>query len=366
LAFLHVVVDVRTLEQTKERVLAVLNELSSALSFSFTDSGRGFHVKAWLKEPVEAGTADYERACRLRTAMTRVLCGDPANDHSAALLRVVGTTNYKCDPPAQCHVVEPGSPVSLDDIEAFLEMYPSPLFTPKVKTNGAAELAGTEPPKERSVDGPCAELNAAALRDFESLRAWVPALLPDAVRKPGRYPGYEAVNPSRPSKTGRPYEQRARHLSIIVSGNKAGIKDWGTGQGYSALDLVMAVRQRSLAEAFSWLEEKLPPQKPDVEVDWDKIVETQDAPTTAPEDAKEEDGVRVYGRIRLVLYDAIPPERLKRRMWLYRRHYLGGTVSSTVGDSGIGKTSLSLIEIVGLSIGRDLLGNEKLVPHRCW
>ena len=53
-------------------------------------------------------------------------------------------------------------------------------------------------------------------------------------------------------------------------------------------------------------------------------------------------------------------------MWLYRRHYLGGTVSSTVGDSGIGKTSLSLIEIVGLSIGRDLLGNEKLCPHRCW
>ena len=36
------------------------------------------------------------------------------------------------------------------------------------------------------------------------------------------------------------------------------------------------------------------------------------------------------------------------------------------GPSGIGKTSLSLIEVVGLSLGRDLLGNEKLRPHRCW
>src|SRR5262249_58040577 len=112
-----------------------------------------------------------------------------------------------------------------------------------------------------------AELNAAAIKDFQSLRAWVPALLPDAVRKAGRYPGYEAVNPARASLTGRPYEQRDRNLSIVTTG----IKDFGTKKGYSALDLVMAVRGTSLAEAFCWLEEKLLPQKPGIEGDWDKI-----------------------------------------------------------------------------------------------
>jgi hypothetical protein len=125
-------------------------------------------------------------------------------------------------------------------------------------------------------DNPCAELNAAAL---SNLPAWVPELLPDAKRRKGRYPAYDAVNPSRPSTTGRPYEQRKRNLGIVSTG----IKDFGIGKSYSPLDLVMAVRGTSLAEAFCWLEEKLLPQKPDVDVDWEKIGETRDAPKTVPE-----------------------------------------------------------------------------------
>jgi hypothetical protein len=107
----------------------------------------------------------------------------------------------------------------------------------------------------------------------------VPELLPDAKRRKGRYPAYDAVNPSRPSSTGRPHEQRNRNLGIVGTG----IKDFGTGKSYSPLDLVMAVRSSSLAEAFCWLEEKLLPQKPDVEIDIDACIEAQDAPSIAPE-----------------------------------------------------------------------------------
>lgn len=210
------------------------------------------------------------------------------------------------------------------------------------------------------------ELNNVALKN---LAAWVPGLnLFKCKRRVGRFANYDAVATWRESSTGRPLEQRAPNLRI----SGLGIKDFGDGRTYTPIDLVMAARNSSAAEAFCWLEEKLLPQKADIEIDLEacKLAQSQvdldklaeDAPKTAP----EEDGVRVYGRIRLVPYDAIPPEKLKRRMWLYRRHYLGGTVSSTVGDSGIGKTSLSLIEIVGLSIGYDLLGKEKLQPHRCW
>jgi hypothetical protein len=56
----------------------------------------------------------------------------------------------------------------------------------------------------------------------------------------------------------------------------------------------MAARACGLAEAFSWLEEKLPPQKPDIEVDFDKIIEAQDAPSISsdpdPMSLKTEDG----------------------------------------------------------------------------
>jgi hypothetical protein len=125
-------------------------------------------------------------------------------------------------------------------------------------------------------DNPCAELNAAAL---SNLPAWVLALLPDAKRRKGRYAAYDAVNPARPSTTGRPYEQRRRNLGIVSTG----IKDFGTGKSYSPLDLWMDVRQCSLAEAFEQLE-PLVLKKPDIAVDWEKIAETQDAPKIAPED----------------------------------------------------------------------------------
>jgi len=38
----------------------------------------------------------------------------------------------------------------------------------------------------------------------------------------------------------------------------------------------------------------------------------------------------------------------------------------TVGDSGIGKTSLGLTEAVGLALGRDLLGSEQIKPYKVW
>jgi hypothetical protein len=127
---------------------------------------------------------------------------------------------------------------------------------------------------------PCADLNRTGLHN---LPAWVPALLPDAKRRKGRYPAYDAVNPSRPSSTGRPYEQRKRNLGIVSTG----IRDFGIDQSYSPLDLVMAVRGTDLAEAFCWLEEKLLGPKPGIEVDWEKIADTQDAPSAAPEDGND-------------------------------------------------------------------------------
>jgi hypothetical protein len=125
-------------------------------------------------------------------------------------------------------------------------------------------------------DSPCIELNAVAIKN---LSAWVQELgLYNLKRKPGRGASYRVAT-WRESHQGRPDEQRERNLSI----HPQGIEDFGDGRKYIPLDLVVAARSSSLAEAFCWLEEKLLPKKPDIEIDFDKIIEAQDAPSIAPE-----------------------------------------------------------------------------------
>jgi AAA domain len=72
-------------------------------------------------------------------------------------------------------------------------------------------------------------------------------------------------------------------------------------------------------------------------------------------------------RIHLLPYDAPDRTQIPRRSWLYGFHYMRRIVSATVGPGGIGKSSLGLIEGVGMSIGRDLFGKEELEePLRLW
>jgi hypothetical protein len=127
-------------------------------------------------------------------------------------------------------------------------------------------------------DSPCADLNQIAIRN---LAKWVPDLnLYKCRRRVGRTASYEAIATWRESTTGKALEERAPNLKI----SGVGIKDFGDDRGYSALDLVMAARSCSLAEAFEWLEQRVLPKKPDIDIDFNKIIEAQDAPSTVPED----------------------------------------------------------------------------------
>jgi hypothetical protein len=68
-----------------------------------------------------------------------LLCGDPAPDHAAALLRVVGSHNSKYGEPRLCRVVQPGEPVDITEIEELINLLADrPLFEslPKTTTNG--------------------------------------------------------------------------------------------------------------------------------------------------------------------------------------------------------------------------------------
>jgi hypothetical protein len=129
IVLLHVDIDFKRLATPPDEVRKKILELP--LPFEARDSGGGVHVVANLKEAYENGTEHFRRAEELRTQMMTLLCGDPAPNHSAALLRVVGTHNTKYGDPVEVSVIRAGEPVDLTDVEAFLELYPQPLFEVK-------------------------------------------------------------------------------------------------------------------------------------------------------------------------------------------------------------------------------------------
>lgn len=92
------------------------------------------------------------------------------------------------------------------------------------------------------------KLNAMALSNMD---AWVPDLGLPKLRKTGN--GYKAVCPWRPSSTGRPMDARNPNLSITTAGSR----DHGTGEGYSALDLVMHALDLDQDAAFAWLSSRV-------------------------------------------------------------------------------------------------------------
>lgn len=113
------------------------------------------------------------------------------------------------------------------------------------------EAAPREPAGERNF---WTEVKDAAMAD---LAAWAPALGLHGLRRARQ--GYEAVATWRESSTGRPTSERKRNLSIQPSG----IKDFGTGETFTPIDLVMRAHGVGQEEATAWLRERLGMADPD-------------------------------------------------------------------------------------------------------
>jgi hypothetical protein len=163
LSVIHIDIDTRMLTTPREPVLQKLLDLPLALEIR--DSGGGFHVLALLKEEVESGTEEFERVNALRARLTKILCGDPAPDHAAALLRRPGTHNSKYGEPRECHVVRAGKPVDVTEVETLAELYEQPLFEFKPKANG--HVPPSPPAGENTDAGPVDAGSRLAAMTFE-------------------------------------------------------------------------------------------------------------------------------------------------------------------------------------------------------
>jgi hypothetical protein len=106
-------------------------------------------------------------------------------------------------------------------------------------------------------DSPFHQINQLALANLD---AWVPSLLEGKPNWSKEHDKYKMVAWWRPSNTGREYEQRDQNLHI----SSKGIKDFGDGKGYSAIDLVMYAKKLDARMAKQWLERKLTPTTKDV------------------------------------------------------------------------------------------------------
>jgi hypothetical protein len=60
------------------------------------------------------------------------------------------------------------------------------------------------------------------------------------------------------------------------------------------------------------------------------------------------------------------PKQIPPRQWLYGRHLIRGFVSLTVAPGGLGKSSLLAAEILAMTAGRPLLGDNPAHPLRVW
>lgn len=127
----------------------------------------------------------------------------------------------------------------------------------------AAETAVPTPASAHDLEKPrFRSLNDRALA---TLDRWFPALGLPKIRQRGAG-SWEAVAVWRPSSSGRPLEKRGANLHACPTG----IRDFGDGEPYTAIDLVIAARGCSFHGAVEWLEPFLDPE-PQAEIDIDAI-----------------------------------------------------------------------------------------------
>lgn len=219
------------------------------------------------------------------------------------------------------------------------------------------------------------EVKTAAMGN---LSAWVPALDLYGCR-PARG-GYEAVATWRPSCSGRPIPERKLNLSIQASG----IKDFGTNDTYSAIDLVMAARDCGQPEATDWLRERLglkddsvvvalgtPSVMPTPSEDHDlpeplrpkpsapKPAEIASQTAKTPDNTAFESGAQTSGKSGDM--DGELPDALTRPPGLL------GALTDWIADSARkpqrGGALLAALEIVGTAAGRTFSGPTKTGTH---
>lgn len=208
---------------------------------------------------------------------------------------------------------------------------------------------------EHDPDSIWSETKAAALAHLDK---WVPALNLYGCR-PARG-GYEAVATWRASSSGRPIPERKLNLSI----QRDGIKDFGTNETYSAIDLVMAAQDCDQAAATDWLRERLGLKD-------DSVVIALDMATVVDDDLPEPLRVKAAAPPEpvqiCVQVEHVAPSASELPDALTRAPGLVGSITdwicATARKPQRAGALMAALEIVGTAAGRTFSGPTRTGTH---
>jgi hypothetical protein len=381
LELLHVDIDLRMLATPQQEVLKKLEYLD--LPFEIRDSGGGYHLIAHFKEPIYANTPEFARTEAARTALTRICCGDPAPDHSAALLRVPGTLNSKYNPPRLCQIVRRGAPIDLTEIETLVELY------------NDQQLFEMAPPKANGQSSETGEGTAYVPLDIDYTLENMPTT------------GAE-INRVQPPLLRKLLVQRAlapgEAVEIVIAATMTMAEREGNGWTRKVEEEKVHGRMRSVLRRLveqHWqavdagqLDNETPPDwlwsaahenwiaycqrgnRPQVLRNRSAYYIRGDTHKTAkepepdpPEAAATEPKRNPAAKKRefvLQPFVRFDPALLPPRQWLYSRHYQRRTVSATIAPGGFGKTTLDMVEAIAMTTCRNLLGEQPPERLRVW
>jgi RecA-family ATPase len=316
--------------------------------------------------------------------VTERLCCDPAPNHSAALMRVVGTHNSKYDPPAEVQVIRAGMPVDLTDVEAFLDLYPGPLFTVKQEYTTAPDNVVTLDVSYSPID------YEAVLADMPTTGQGINSvqyrLLRALIVRDGRTP-QEAVDilvnatmdmaaSHHPDWTAQAEVKfvtsrmnwvlgclQKQHWKHVEAGNinADAIPDWLPAEWHETwLNACREGRPNISRNAGGWYVRCLTPRN-------GTSATEHSPPSQAAFEAHKEKLLSGNARFTLKPRGVIGAADIPQRRWLGGgQFYQRRTVSTTIARGDTGKTTIGTIEGVSMITGRNLLSEQPDEQLRVW
>jgi hypothetical protein len=374
---LHVDVDYKRLATSPDEVRARILELPLALEVR--ESGGGLHVLANLKESYKNGTEHYLRAEELRTQLTTLLCGDPAPNHSAALLRVPGTHNSKYGEPVEVKVIAPGEPVDITDVESFLDLFQQPLFEVKEDLVSFDDNVVALDTRPIDYDAVLADMPTSG----EGINKTVPRLLRALVVREGLTPD-EAV-----TRTVDAVMEMATRVGLTDKAGKAWTRDAEIKASMPRMNWVVnrLVGEHWKAVDAGNLSSDTPPSWlwGEEQAKWVEICAEGLRPnifrngsgwyTRRPPHSAAKDGPVTEPVAPPRAASSLPPlefmkagelANIPAREWYFAKQHQRGAVSGTMAPGGRGKSSLALVEAVSMAVNRKLLHASPLRQLRVW
>jgi hypothetical protein len=370
--------DLKDLNEDRETVIKAIMSLPYPPS-ELRDSGHGLHPFPILKERVPVtDIAEADRVRKIRTRLTELLCGDPAIDHDAALLRRPGTTNSK-DPaqPVVCSVIAAcGATYDPTDLEELINDYiPAPLFTRKPEKEAATLKRGNGDSQwQERVDVDAA---FAAIKDGHGCNLVQPSILTSLMMRgmtPDEAIKYVVEQTMAIADRERLGWDREYEIQVVTRRCKSGLKFLQAKHDWSRTTPPWLPAEYIDAWAKKQAEGKRPFFTSNVH-GWhvrgftSHDADNGGAAANGTGEPKTNGGGpgEASSPAWPTPYSKRSPLLIPRRKWIMGQHYNRGKTSATVGPSGIGKSQHALVEGVGMTMGRNLLTEEILDDrYRVW